>query len=115
MCTLFIKIMCFLSLSFFCYCYITAGRTKREVQNGTPLIQSLIDTSVGNAYKILWIMTEKPFISDNKISTNDEIMVIQNCNGNVLIRVNERVIAISQDIAEKIRVKKIAQGERRPS
>ena len=98
----------FLSLSSCWYCYITAGRTKREGQNGTPLIQSLIDTSVGNAYKILWIMTEKPFISDNKISINDKIMVIQNCNGNVLIRVNGRVIAISQDIAEKIRVKKIA-------
>lgn len=108
MCASLIKIMCFLSLSFFCYCYITAGRTKREVQNGTPLMQSLIDTSVGSVYKILWIMAEIPFVSDNKISTNDEIMVIQNCNGNVLIRINGRVIAISQDIAEKIRVKKIA-------
>lgn len=99
-----IKTMFFVCLAFFCYCYAKANDTKRK-KNGTS-IQSLINTNVGSAYKILWNMSEMPLAEG--LSTDSEITVVQNCDGSILVRTNGKVLAISQDIAEKIRVKKIA-------
>lgn len=100
-----IKMMFFVCLAFFCYCYAKAGETNKRKKHSLS-IQKLINTDVGSVYKILWIMSDTPLAGG--LTVDSEITVIQNCEGSILVRANEKVLAISQDIAEQIRVKRIA-------
>ena len=68
----------------------------------------LSEAAAGNDYVITWFITSSQALSSikeaYKLREEAKIRVLQNTHGNIILRINEKKLALTSDIAERIRV-----------
>lgn len=68
----------------------------------------LSETIAGNDYIITWFIASSQLLSSIKetyrLREEAKVKILQNQKGNIILRINEKKLALTSDIAEHIRV-----------
>ena len=82
-------------------------RNKSDDRKRCGFMQSLAAVPAGAACTVKWmfgIAEILGYLRKNKMKEGEEIRIIQNYGGNVIVSAQGRQFAVSKDVAERIKV-----------